>query len=84
MYNMTISENKINNNNRLFLIDYIKAFAIIAVIITHFNFSSVWKYNVIFPFIINIAVPMFMMISGYNYANSFLKNNLVIISKCII
>lgn len=52
-------------------IDVLKGICIIFVIITHYAWSDTARLNYLFPFWIDMAVPIFMIISGYVYANSF-------------
>lgn len=58
-------------NKRIYLIDYLKALCVIMVIITHYDWKD--KINGAFLFGINMAVPIFMLISGYNFAASGLR-----------
>lgn len=55
----------------IYLIDYLKAFSIIMVIITHYAWQD--KINAWFLFVINMAVPVFMLISGYNFSASGMR-----------
>lgn len=57
-------------------ITYIKAFCILMVIITHCQFTGAQRLHVLFPFLIGTAVPFFMIISAFNYSNSYFKNNI--------
>ena len=57
-------------------LDIIKAFCILFVIITHDQISDAFRLRAFFPFCINMAVPMFMIISGYVYAASFDRNSI--------
>ena len=58
------------------LLDIIKGIMIIFIIITHFNFTYPNEYRKYgFFFWIDMAVPVFMIISGYLYAMSFLNKN---------
>ncbi len=52
-------------------INILKAIAIIFVIITHNNYSANIKGNIFFSYFICMAVPLFMLISGFNYSLSF-------------
>lgn len=56
----------------IYLIDYLKAISIIMVIITHYAWQD--KINAWFLFLINMAVPVFMLISGYNFSASGTRN----------
>ena len=53
---------------RIEFLDYTKAICIIMVIITHIDWTN--KNLPIFDYVINMAVPIFMLISGYNFAMS--------------
>lgn len=64
-------------NKRIYQFDYLKAIAILAVITTHITFSFDVTKTVLFPFFIDMAVPIFMIISGYVNACSFDKNQSV-------
>lgn len=55
-------------------LDYLKTFAIIMVIITHiFSYNEVAPLPGIFPYLVEMAVPVFMIISGYVNTISFTK-----------
>lgn len=54
--------------NRIEFLDYLKAICVIMVIITHYDWSD--KTSPFFTMVINMAVPIFMIISGYNFAMS--------------
>ena len=60
-------------------LDIIKAFCVIFVIITHDSISTSFRLKTLFPFWIDMAVPMFMIISGYVYAISFERNKIAAI-----
>lgn len=47
-------------------VDYIKAVSIIAIIITHYNFSEDARILFVFPFFIDLAMPCLMIVTGYN------------------
>ena len=53
---------------RIDFLDYLKAICVIMVIITHYDWSD--KSTPFFTMLINMAVPVFMIISGYNFAMS--------------
>lgn len=55
----------------IYLIDYLKAVSILMVIITHYAWED--KINAWFLFGINMAVPIFMLVSGYNFSASNLR-----------
>ena len=53
---------------RIDFLDYLKAICVIMVIITHYDWGD--KDSPFFTMLINMAVPVFMIISGYNYVKS--------------
>lgn len=53
---------------RIDFLDYLKAICVIMVIITHYDWGD--KDSPFFTMLINMAVPVFMIISGYNFAMS--------------
>lgn len=54
--------------NRIEFLDYLKAVCVLMVIITHYEWTD--KTSPFFTMLINMAVPVFMIISGYNFAMS--------------
>ena len=54
---------------RIDFLDYLKAICVILVVVTHYDWQS--KHSYIFTMFINMAVPVFMIISGYNFAMSY-------------
>lgn len=50
-------------------VDLIKAVSIIAIIITHYTFSEDTRAIFVFPYLINLAMPCLMIITGYNAGN---------------
>ncbi len=61
--------------NELQFINILKAIAIILVLITHNGFSLTFRENIFFTYFINMAVPLFILITGFNYSLSFSKIN---------
>ena len=53
---------------RIEFLDYLKAICVIMVIITHYDWTD--KTSPFFTMLINMAVPVFMIVSGYNFAMS--------------
>jgi len=51
--------------------DTIKGICILFILITHFTWSDGERLQFLFPFYIDLAVPMFMFISGYVNCTSF-------------
>lgn len=65
------------NRERYNLLDIIKGIMILFIIITHFQFvypDDYKKYG--FFFWIDMAVPVFMVITGYLYALQYEKKNI--------
>jgi len=52
-------------------IDYIKAICIILIIVTHFNWNSETRECLLFPYWIDMAVPILMIVTGFNYFHSW-------------
>ena len=67
---------KVNSNERLHSIDYLKGLLIIFVIITHNNFTENQRLLFFFPFWIKMAVPGFMIISGFTLCLAQKKKNM--------
>lgn len=61
----------IAKNNRIPVMDVIKGILPLFVINTHYIWTREQTLTALFPFWNNMAVPFFMMISGYVYAKSF-------------
>lgn len=55
------------------LIDLLKGFAILSVIYLHSCFSAEVSKAVLAPFLFNLAVPIFMIVSGFTYSFSLSK-----------
>ena len=68
-------------NNRNSTIDIIKAFLIILIILTHYSWTVEQRQNVVFPLVIDMAVPIFMFLSGYVGAISFDKKGVDSLAK---
>lgn len=64
------------NRGRNRSIDFIKGICILFVIITHYSWSSFERQKYLFPFWIEMAVPLFMIISGFVYTESYKKSNI--------
>ena len=72
--------NNIEIKSRNHFIDILKGICIIFVVITHFDFKGN-ELRMFFPFWIDMAVPIFMIVSGYVYACSFTKKNIENLSE---
>lgn len=60
-----------SEKKRFLNIDFLKGICIIFVIITHYDWIRAERRGLLFPFSINMAVPIFMIISGYLFSKSF-------------
>lgn len=58
---------------RNYKLDAMKGISIILILITHFSWSDDQRRLLLFPFWIEMAVPIFMMITGFVYTMSFDK-----------
>lgn len=67
-------DNHLAEWNRITVLDWIKAISIILIIITHYSWSAEQRWKLAFPFWIDMAVTIFMIITGYVNAFS-LKNS---------
>lgn len=72
---LSVSEKGRKNRNHF--IDILKGICIIFVVFTHASWTEEQRTKLLFPFWIDMAVPFFMLISGYVYTKSFLKNDIV-------
>lgn len=59
------------DSHRIEFLDYLKAVCVIMVIVTHYDWTD--KTSPFFTMLINMAVPVFMIVSGYNFAMSNCK-----------
>ncbi len=57
-------------------IDLLKGIAILMILFTHFKWNEEQRHIFIFPWLINMAVPIFMIISGYTGALSIKKHGI--------
>lgn len=62
-------------------LDIVKGICIIFIIVTHFSWGSDERLRFLFPFWVEMAVPVFMIVSGYVYASSFHKNGINSVSR---
>ncbi|SKB96467.1 Peptidoglycan/LPS O-acetylase OafA/YrhL, contains acyltransferase and SGNH-hydrolase domains [Lachnospiraceae bacterium] len=63
------------------MVDILKGLGIIVIIITHFRWEDSERLKYLFPFWVDQAVPVFMIISGYVYAMSYGRNNIKTLSS---
>lgn len=50
--------------------DFLKTISIMMIVVTHLPFSPITRKNLLFPYWIDMAVPIFFIISGYVYSLS--------------
>lgn len=62
--------------NRNTTADFLKGIAILLVLITHYAWTPEQRKNPLFPYVVDMAVPIFMIISGYMTAMSFQKHKI--------
>jgi len=60
-----MKEKNTDNQTRYRNLDVYKGVCIILIIVTHFSWSEYQRKNILFPFLIEMAVPVFMTITGY-------------------
>lgn len=65
-----------HDQGRLRQLDFAKGICIILVVITHYHWSAEERTRFLFPFWIEMAVPVFMVITGYVAALSFHKKGM--------
>ena len=63
-------------NKRYNSIDIAKGICITFVMIAHYAWYESEKLKLLFPFWVDMAVPLFMVISGFVYTKSFQKNKI--------
>ena len=62
-------------------LDILKGICLIVVITTHFQWSAEERLRYLFPFWVDMAIPLCMLISGYLFSKSFIKKEINTISK---
>ena len=66
----------VDKQTRICCLDVYKGICILFIIITHHNWTHEQRLHMLFPFWIEMAVPVFMVITGYVYANSSANKNI--------
>lgn len=56
--------------------EYLKTISILMIVVTHLSFSEISRKDLLFPYWIDMAVPIFFIISGYVYSLSVDKRKL--------
>lgn len=64
------------------MVDILKGIGMLIIILTHYNVSAEERLTCLFPFWVDPAVPIFIIISGYVYSMSYQKKNMVSILDC--
>jgi len=67
---------KSKSDVRLWNFDYLKFFGILSVILTHSDFTDDQREMFLFPYTIDMAVPIFMIITGYMSSLSIEKRQI--------
>jgi peptidoglycan/LPS O-acetylase OafA/YrhL len=62
---------EIQDDGRQPFLDVLKGCCILFVVITHFSWTKAERLRYLFPFWIGMAVPVFLLISGYVYTLSY-------------
>ncbi len=63
-------------------VDFLKGICVLFVIITHCAWSDAERLTFLFPFWIDMAVPMFMILSGYVSTLSLMKKDVQHLDEC--
>lgn len=67
--------------NRESIIDLLKGICILLVCFTHFAWKDAQRRMLLFPWWVDMAVPVFMVLSGYVYEKSLERRNAVNLSQ---
>ncbi len=70
------------NKNRYHAVDFLKGIGVIFIIVTHYAWTDAERLRFLFPFWIEMAVPIFMIITGAVYAKSYKNRGLYHIAEC--
>lgn len=65
-----------NQPDRLTILDVLKGICVIFVIITHYHWDDTQRLYGLFPFTIDMAVPVFMIITGFLLSNSYINKGI--------
>ncbi|MBQ7715298.1 MAG: acyltransferase [Clostridia bacterium] len=71
----------IDKKERNHSLDIYKGICILLIVLTHSKWTDSERLKLLFPFWVDIAVPIFMIISGYLYSLSFQKHEIDTIGK---
>ena len=64
-------------------LDFLKGFAICMVVFTHFEWRDAERALPLFPYLVDMAVPIFMVISGYTYAMSMERHGITTLQDAL-
>jgi len=73
-----------NAKNREGIVDLLKGICIILVCITHYEWTSAERKEMLFSWWVDMAVPIFMILSGYVYEKSLKRKGIVSLSKLYV
>lgn len=63
------------------MVDILKGIGILLVILTHYAWNDIERLRLLFPYIVDPAISIFMIISGYVYSMSYQRVNIDTIGK---
>lgn len=63
-------------NERDHSVDFLKGICILFVVVTHYAWTDTERLRLLFPFWIDMAVPIFMILSGFVFTKSYLKHHI--------
>ena len=72
---------KLNTEHRERIIDLLKGICILLICFTHYAWESAERKRLLFSWWVDMAVPVFMVLSGYVYEKSLIRNNAVSLSQ---
>jgi len=70
-------EERKNTEEREHILNLLKGICIIMVIMTHWAWTDIERRQMLFPWWVDMAVPIFIMISGYVYYKSYERNGII-------
>lgn len=68
-------ENICKKSERICMVDYLKALCCLLVIVNHYPWTNEQKLHPMFVFVVRMAVPVFMILSGYTFSMSATKKH---------
>ncbi len=64
------------------MVDILKGLGMLIIIWTHYSWTAEERLAYLFPFWVDPAVPVFIIISGYVYSMSYRNKNMISLSDC--